>query len=183
MLATGAASVIRSGTCCWWLCSGSSAAAGAPAILKPLPSGNGLHSTRHSGINFVTPHQRHNDEAVDICRHRAVVYTPKESTTVIAIHTLLASTAGGLDQSTTFKDRIRSSYVGDGCLNSGRSGIFPGRECGGKPHATPHAGIGDQAQVAAQAEVGSGRSAFEYKKRVNPATSTHAGCHRKDAWD
>lgn len=29
---------------------------------------------RHSIIKFVTPHQRHNGDAVDICRHRAVVY-------------------------------------------------------------------------------------------------------------
>jgi putative transposase len=32
------------------------------------------HRHRHSGINFVTPHQRHNGEAMEICRHRAVVY-------------------------------------------------------------------------------------------------------------
>ena len=29
---------------------------------------------RHSGIKFVTPHQRHNGEAVEICRHRAFIY-------------------------------------------------------------------------------------------------------------
>jgi hypothetical protein len=28
----------------------------------------------HSGIKFVSPHQRHNGDAVEICRHRAVVY-------------------------------------------------------------------------------------------------------------
>jgi transposase InsO family protein len=32
------------------------------------------HQHRHSGIKFVTPHQRHNGDAVEICRHRAVVY-------------------------------------------------------------------------------------------------------------
>ena len=32
------------------------------------------HRHRHSGIKFVTPHQRHNGDAVEICRHRAVVY-------------------------------------------------------------------------------------------------------------
>ena len=32
------------------------------------------HRHRHSGIKFVTPHQRHNGEAVEICRHRAFVY-------------------------------------------------------------------------------------------------------------
>jgi transposase InsO family protein len=32
------------------------------------------HRHRHSGIKFVTPHQRHNGEAMEICRHRAVVY-------------------------------------------------------------------------------------------------------------
>jgi transposase InsO family protein len=32
------------------------------------------HRHRHSGIKFVTPHQRHNGEAVEICRRRAVVY-------------------------------------------------------------------------------------------------------------
>jgi hypothetical protein len=29
---------------------------------------------RHSGIKFVTPHQRHNGDAMEICHHRAVVY-------------------------------------------------------------------------------------------------------------
>lgn len=29
---------------------------------------------RHSGIKFVTPQQRHSGDAVEICRHRAVVY-------------------------------------------------------------------------------------------------------------
>ena len=32
------------------------------------------HRHRHSGIKIVTPHQRHNGDAVEICRHRAVVY-------------------------------------------------------------------------------------------------------------
>jgi putative transposase len=32
------------------------------------------HRHRHSGIKFVTPHQRHSGQAVEICRHRAVVY-------------------------------------------------------------------------------------------------------------
>jgi hypothetical protein len=32
------------------------------------------HQHRHSGIRFATPHQRHNDDAVEVCRHRAVVY-------------------------------------------------------------------------------------------------------------
>jgi putative transposase len=32
------------------------------------------HRHRHSGIKFVTPHQRHNVDAVEICLHRAVVY-------------------------------------------------------------------------------------------------------------
>jgi putative transposase len=32
------------------------------------------HQHRHSGIKFVTPHQRHNGDAVEVCRHRAVVY-------------------------------------------------------------------------------------------------------------
>jgi len=29
---------------------------------------------RHSGIKFVTPHQRHSGQAVEICHYRAVVY-------------------------------------------------------------------------------------------------------------
>jgi len=29
---------------------------------------------RHSGIKFVTPHQRHSGQALEICRHRIVVY-------------------------------------------------------------------------------------------------------------
>jgi transposase InsO family protein len=32
------------------------------------------HRHRHSGIKFVTPAQRHSGQAVEICRHRAVVY-------------------------------------------------------------------------------------------------------------
>ena len=32
------------------------------------------HRHRHSGIKFVTPHQRHSGQAVEICRHRADVY-------------------------------------------------------------------------------------------------------------
>jgi putative transposase len=32
------------------------------------------HWRRHSRIKFVTPHQRYNGEAVEICRHRVVVY-------------------------------------------------------------------------------------------------------------
>ena len=32
------------------------------------------HRHRHSGIKFVTPHQRHNGEAVKICDHRERVY-------------------------------------------------------------------------------------------------------------
>ena len=32
------------------------------------------HRHRHSGIKFVTPHQRHNGDAVEICRQRAVIY-------------------------------------------------------------------------------------------------------------
>ena len=32
------------------------------------------HRHRHSGIKFVTPHQRHSGQAMEICRHRADVY-------------------------------------------------------------------------------------------------------------
>jgi len=32
------------------------------------------HRHRHSGIKFVTPQQRHNGQAMEISRHRAVVY-------------------------------------------------------------------------------------------------------------
>ena len=32
------------------------------------------HRHRHTGIKFVTPDQRHSGPAVEICRHRAVVY-------------------------------------------------------------------------------------------------------------
>jgi transposase InsO family protein len=32
------------------------------------------HQHRHSGIKFVTPHQRHSGAAVKLCRHRAYVY-------------------------------------------------------------------------------------------------------------
>jgi putative transposase len=32
------------------------------------------HQHRHSGIKFVTPIQRHNGYAVEVCRQRAVVY-------------------------------------------------------------------------------------------------------------
>ena len=32
------------------------------------------HQHRHSGIKFVTPHQRHYGEAIEICRQRSRVY-------------------------------------------------------------------------------------------------------------
>ena len=32
------------------------------------------HQHRHSGIKFVTPHQRHCGEAIEICRQRSRVY-------------------------------------------------------------------------------------------------------------
>ena len=32
------------------------------------------HQHRHSGIKFVTPQQRHSDEAIEICRQRSRVY-------------------------------------------------------------------------------------------------------------
>jgi len=32
------------------------------------------HRHRHRGIKFVTPHQRHSGQAIEICRHRAIVY-------------------------------------------------------------------------------------------------------------
>jgi hypothetical protein len=32
------------------------------------------HQHRHSGIKFVTPQQRHSGQALDMCRHRTVVY-------------------------------------------------------------------------------------------------------------
>tara|TARA_B100000674_G_scaffold191664_2_gene156122 strand:- start:13759 stop:14001 length:243 start_codon:yes stop_codon:yes gene_type:complete len=61
------------------------------------------HRHRHSGIEFVTPHQRHNGDAMEICRHRAVIYAgaPAKPTPVVTIHALLASTRSGVDQSTT----------------------------------------------------------------------------------
>jgi len=31
------------------------------------------YRNRHSGIKFVTPYQRHNGDAAEICSHRAVV--------------------------------------------------------------------------------------------------------------
>ena len=32
------------------------------------------HQHRHSSIRFVTPDQRHSGQAVELCRHRALVY-------------------------------------------------------------------------------------------------------------
>ena len=32
------------------------------------------HQHRHSDIKFVTPHQRHGGQALEICRHCTVVY-------------------------------------------------------------------------------------------------------------
>ena len=53
---------------------------------------------------------------------------------MVTINTVLASTRGGLDQSTTTGRRIPTSYVDDGCLNSSRSIIFPGsHRDGAKP--------------------------------------------------
>ena len=52
--------------------------------------------------------------------------TSASSTTVVMIHTLLASTRGGLDQSATTRNRTQFSYVEDCCLISSRGAIFPG---------------------------------------------------------
>jgi hypothetical protein len=44
---------------------------------------------------------------------------------------LLASTTGGLDQSTTHGNRTPTSYICHGCLISSRGVIFPGSHRGG----------------------------------------------------
>jgi hypothetical protein len=49
----------------------------------------------------------------------------EEPASLVTIHALLASTGGGLDQSTTTGNRTEVSYVDDGCLNSDRGVIFP----------------------------------------------------------
>jgi len=86
------------------------------------------HRHRHSGIKFVTLQQRHCGQAIEICRHRCRLRTgtPTQPAQVLTIHTVLASTRSGLDQSTTTRTRPQSSYVGNGCLNSSRDVIFPG---------------------------------------------------------
>jgi len=56
-----------------------------------------------------------------------------EPTPLVTIRALLASTGGGLDQSTTSRDQIRNSYVGSCCLNSSRSVIFRGNLPPGQP--------------------------------------------------
>ncbi len=49
-----------------------------PARMMPASGWRHLRTgtvrRRHSGIKFVTPHQRHNGDAVEICQRRAVVY-------------------------------------------------------------------------------------------------------------
>ena len=51
--------------------------------------------------------------------------TSASSTTVVTIYTLLASTRGGLDQSTTHGNRTPTRYICHGCLISSRDVIFP----------------------------------------------------------
>jgi hypothetical protein len=70
------------------------------------------HQHRHSGIKFVTPHQRHSGHAVERCRHRADVYAKarqKTSASMEPIHPRLPPARGGVDQQAT-----RRAAVGTG---------------------------------------------------------------------
>jgi len=79
---------------------------------------------RHSGIKFVTPHQRYSAQAVEICRLR--VGSPRKPTPLVTINTLLALFGSGLDQPTSNRTSLQSSYVDDGCLNRSSCINFPG---------------------------------------------------------
>jgi hypothetical protein len=59
------------------------------------------HQHRHSGIKFVTPHERHSGQAVGICRYRTGIYERQtaQCQAVVKIDQLLASNGGGLNQS------------------------------------------------------------------------------------
>jgi len=87
------------------------------------------HRHRHSGIKFVTPQQHHSGQAVETCRHRGVVYEDARQCNPGDGHDRfsVASTRGGLDQSTASRNRIHTSYFDDHRLNSSRGDIFPGR--------------------------------------------------------
>ena len=61
---------------------------------------------------------------------------PATSPSLVAVHPLLASAGGGLDQSTPYRKRPRTGYVGDGRLIGGRGVIFPGRSGSGLLGAT-----------------------------------------------
>ena len=50
---------------------------------------------------------------------------PAKPTPVVTIHTQLASTGGGLDQSTSTGTPTQTNYICNGCLNSSRGVIFP----------------------------------------------------------
>ncbi len=55
---------------------------------------------RQSGIKFVSPHQQHNGEAVEICRHRAVIYeqarpvTARKDDAAAAVQAAIDNVAG-----------------------------------------------------------------------------------------
>ena len=49
-----------------------------------------------------------------------------QSTALVTNDPLLASAGGGLDQPTVIRNRTRTSYLDDGCLNGRRGVIFPG---------------------------------------------------------
>ena len=58
------------------------------------------------------------------CRLRA---GPRAQSTALDTNDpLLASAGGGLDQPTVIRNRTRTSYLDDGCLNGRRGVIFPG---------------------------------------------------------
>jgi hypothetical protein len=79
---------------------------------------------RHSGIKFVMPHQRHNGDAVEIWRHRAVVY---EQARLRHPRRWSRSTRCWRQPEDVWINKpIQFRYVEDGCLNTSRGVILPG---------------------------------------------------------
>jgi len=78
---------------------------------------------RHQVRDASATSQRLGRRDLSASRCRARASTPAKPTSLVTIHTLLASARSSLDQSTISGRRIQNSYVDDGCLNSSRSVI------------------------------------------------------------
>jgi len=66
---------------------------------------------RNGGINFVTPHQRHNGDVLETCLSGPIstIRLVRKTRFEVTIHALLASTGHGLNQSTTVRNELKSA--------------------------------------------------------------------------